>query len=138
MEISKFVRGGAMLLLAAPLESLTTWLPRPQTSWSPTSCLNFLKTSIFGGRPPDLFALGSDDENAGKQDTFNAARSVDGCLFQCVCWKYALGNMYPGLMVWRYVCHLMVMWLPLSWAYTFMKVPEDTRMATARVLAPNR
>ena len=40
--------------------------------------------------------------------------------------------------MWRYVFHLMALWLPLSWAYTFMKVPEDARMATARVLVPNR
>ena len=61
-----------------------------------------------------------------------------GVYFSAFAGSYALGNMYPNLALWRYVCHLMVMWLPLSWAYTFTKVPEDTRMATARVLAPNR
>ena len=52
--------------------------------------------------------------------------------------SYALGNLYPDLPVWRYFFPLMVMWLPASWAYTFMKVPEDARIATATVLAPNR
>ena len=52
--------------------------------------------------------------------------------------SYALGNLYPDLPVWRYFFPLMVMWLPVSWTYTFMKVPEDARIATARVLAPSR
>jgi MFS family permease len=61
-----------------------------------------------------------------------------GVYFSAFAGSYALGNMYPNLALWRYICHLMVMWLPLSWAYTFTKVREDTRMATARVLASNR
>jgi len=61
-----------------------------------------------------------------------------GVYFSAFAGSYALGNMYPNLVLWHYVCHLMVMWLPLSWAYTFVKVPEDTRTATARVLVPNR
>jgi len=61
-----------------------------------------------------------------------------GVYFSAFAGSYALGNMYPNLVLWRYVCHLMVMWLPLSWAYTFTKVREDTRMSTARVLASNR
>jgi hypothetical protein len=52
--------------------------------------------------------------------------------------SYALGNIYPALPVWRYLYPLINMWLPVSWAYTFLKVPEDARIATARVLAPNR
>ncbi len=58
--------------------------------------------------------------------------------FSAFAGSYALDNIYQGAVVWRYVFHLMAMWLPISWAYTFMKVPEDARMATARVLVPNR
>jgi hypothetical protein len=61
-----------------------------------------------------------------------------GVYFSAFAGSYALGNMYPNLVVWHYICHLMVMWLPVSWAYTFVKVPEQTRMQTARVLVPNR
>ena len=51
--------------------------------------------------------------------------------------SYALRNMYPDLVIWQYFIHIMAIWLPVSWAYSFIKVPEDARMATARVLAPN-
>jgi hypothetical protein len=52
--------------------------------------------------------------------------------------SYALDNLYPNHGFWRYYFPITSMWLPLSWAYTFLKVPDDARIATARVLAPNR
>jgi hypothetical protein len=61
-----------------------------------------------------------------------------GVYFSLFAGSYALGNLYPDSSVWRYFFPLMVMWLPISWTYTFMTVPEDARMATARVVAPIR
>jgi hypothetical protein len=53
--------------------------------------------------------------------------------------SYAVNNLYPNHdAFWRYYFPITAVWLPLSWAYTFMKVPEDARIATAQVLAPNR
>jgi hypothetical protein len=49
----------------------------------------------------------------------------------------ALNNLYPNHGFWQYYFPITSLWLPISWAYTFLKVPEDARMATARVLAPN-
>jgi hypothetical protein len=50
--------------------------------------------------------------------------------------SYALRNMYPTLAIWQYFIHIMAFWLPASWSYTFLNVPEDARMATAQVVAP--
>lgn len=53
--------------------------------------------------------------------------------------SYAINNLYPhhdGF--WRYYFPLTSIWLPASWAYTFLKVPSDARLATAQVLAPNQ
>ncbi len=61
-----------------------------------------------------------------------------GVYFSAFAGSYALGNLYQDMPIWHYICHLMVIFLPLSWAYTFMKVPEEARMGTATVLAPNR
>ena len=58
--------------------------------------------------------------------------------FSAFAGSYALRNMYPEHAVWRYCIHFMAVWLPASWAYTFIKVPGDARMATARVLAHNQ
>ena len=51
--------------------------------------------------------------------------------------SYAINNLYPNHDgFWEYYFPITSMWLPLSWAYTFLKVPADTRLATAKVLAP--
>jgi hypothetical protein len=52
--------------------------------------------------------------------------------------SYAVNNLYPNHGFWQYYFPLTSIWLPVSWAYTFMKVPEDSRLATARVLAPTQ
>jgi hypothetical protein len=51
--------------------------------------------------------------------------------------SFALDNLYPNHGFWQYFFPLTSMWLPASWAYTFLKVPQDARLATARVLAPS-
>jgi hypothetical protein len=61
-----------------------------------------------------------------------------GVFFSVFAASYALRNMYPDHFIWRYFIHFTGVWLPASWAYTFVKVPEDARMATAQVLAPNQ
>lgn len=50
--------------------------------------------------------------------------------------SYAMNNLYPNHGFWQYYFPLTALWLPISWAYTFIKVPKDARLATARVLAP--
>lgn len=49
--------------------------------------------------------------------------------------SFAFGNLHAFPGVSRYYFPLMDMWLPASWIYTFAKVPEDARIATARVVA---
>jgi hypothetical protein len=52
--------------------------------------------------------------------------------------SYALNNLYPNHGFWQYYFPMTSMWLPISWAYTFTKIPEDARLTTARVLAANQ
>jgi hypothetical protein len=52
--------------------------------------------------------------------------------------SYALLNLYPNHAFWQYYFPITAIFLPASWAYTFAKVPDDARLATARVLAPNQ
>lgn len=58
-----------------------------------------------------------------------------GVYYSATAGTYALRNLFPGLQV--HVLHwvppLMGTWLPLAWAYTFTKVPEEARLATARL-----
>jgi len=51
---------------------------------------------------------------------------------------YALRNLFPGLEAnfLKWVPPLAGTFLPLAWAYTFTKIPEDARLETARVALP--
>ena len=62
-----------------------------------------------------------------------------GVYFSVFAANFALRNLYPSLsVIWQYLPPIMALWLPLAWGYTFLKVPEDARLATARVATPSR
>ena len=51
--------------------------------------------------------------------------------------SFALINLYLHHGIWKYYFQIISLWLPVCWTYTFMKVPEDARLATAKILAPS-
>ena len=59
--------------------------------------------------------------------------SAFGIFFALHAATYGLRNLWPGFPIWRVLPPLVGTWLPLSLAYTFVKVPEEARIATARV-----
>jgi hypothetical protein len=62
-----------------------------------------------------------------------------GVYFSAFAASYALWNLYPSLApVLRYIPSVMALWLPVAWAYTFWKIPEEARLATASVVAASR
>ena len=63
-----------------------------------------------------------------------------GVYFSATACTYALRNLFPSLQpsVLRWVPPIMGVWLPIAWAYTFAKVSEDSRLATARLVARTR
>lgn len=63
-----------------------------------------------------------------------------GVYFSATAGTYALRNLFPGLQesFLRWVPPLVGTWLPLAWAYTFSKVPDGARLATASLLARAR
>jgi hypothetical protein len=63
-----------------------------------------------------------------------------GVFFSATACTYALRNLFPSLQpsVLRWVPPIIGLWLPIAWAYTFAKVSEDSRLATARLVARAR
>jgi len=137
MGISKYLRGGAMLLLGG------------------TACVSYQMVAASTDRLVTRFVieLSRNLYFVGVLLTYllwgammklrtNRTREMQlvlslGVYFSAFAASYALENIYHGSMVFRYASHLMPTWLPLSWAYTFSKVPEEARLATSRVVAPN-
>ena len=138
MNVGKLVRGGAMLLL------LLTILISYHTVASSsdrliTMFVNELTQNLyFVGVVLTYLLWGAMMKLRENRTRLMQIVLSMGVYFSAFAGSYALGNMYPHLMLWHYVCHLMVVWQPVSWAYTFMKVPEDARTATARLVAPTQ
>jgi hypothetical protein len=59
-----------------------------------------------------------------------------GIYFSADAVAYALRNLFPSLQpnFLRWIPPLMGVWLPVAWAYTMMKVSEDSRLAPARLM----
>lgn len=52
---------------------------------------------------------------------------------------FALHSMFAHMdWIWAYFPPVMALWLPTAWAYTFWKIPEEARLATARLAARPR
>ncbi len=58
-----------------------------------------------------------------------------GVYFSVFAANFALRNMYPTLILWKYIPPVMAVWLPVAWSYTFLKIPEEARLVTARLAA---
>jgi len=63
-----------------------------------------------------------------------------GVYFSGTAGTFAIGNLFPHLYLpfFRFLLPVFGLWLPLAWAYTFTKVPEDARLATAALVARAR
>ena len=59
-----------------------------------------------------------------------------GIYFSATAGTYALRNLFPSLQpsLLKWVPPIFGTWLPLAWAYTFTRIPEDARLATARLM----
>jgi hypothetical protein len=56
-----------------------------------------------------------------------------GIYFSAFAATFALGNMFPNLQSLGYVLPVFGCLLPLAWAYAFLRLSHDARMATARL-----
>ena len=62
-----------------------------------------------------------------------------GVYFSAFAADYALRNLYPDVqVVWRYVTPWLGCILPAAWAYSFLRVSEEARLAPSRLAAVPR
>jgi hypothetical protein len=138
MGVSKFVRGGAMLLLAGTA-GISYYMVAASTDRLVTHFVIELGQNLyFVGVLLTYLLWGAMVKMRENRTRLTQLVLSTGVILSAFAGSYALDNLYPRLALWRYYFPLINMWLPVSWAYTFWKVPEDARIVTARVLAPNR
>jgi hypothetical protein len=138
MNVGKYLRGGAMLLLAGTI-LISYYSVASSSDKMITKFVNEIGQNLyFVGVVLTYLLWGAMMKLRENRTRLMQLVLSMGVYFSAFAGSFALGNMYPDLRVWHYVCHLMVVWLPVSWAYTFIRVPEDARTATARVIAPTQ
>ena len=135
MGVSTMVRGGAMLLLGGTAlisyHMVASYNERLVTKFA----FELSQNLYFVGVVLTYLLWGAMMKLRENRTRLMQLVLALGVFLSAFAASYALRNMYPNLAVWRYSIHVMAVFLPVSWAYTFLKVPEDARMATARVLA---
>jgi hypothetical protein len=137
MGVTKLLRGGAMLLLAATVWISYHMVAKSSDKFVTQFVIELSQNLYFVGVVLTYLLWGAMMKLRENRTHLMQLVLSMGVYFSAFAGSYALDNIHPST-VWRYVFHLMAMWLPVSWAYAFMKVPEDARLATARVLAPNQ
>lgn len=136
MKAGKLVRVTAMLLLAATALVSYHTVASSSDKMITSFAIELSQNLYFVGVVLSYLLWGAMVKLRENRTRLMQLALSMGVYFSAFAGSFALGNLYPKSTVWHYVCHLMVVWLPISWAYTFMKVPEDARTATARVVAP--
>jgi len=61
-----------------------------------------------------------------------------GVYFSAFAASFAMAVLYPNSPYFGFATYAMGLWLPLAWGYTFLRIPESARLATARVTAGAR
>jgi hypothetical protein len=138
MNVSKMVRAGATLLLACTALISYYMVAASSDRLITKFVMEMSQNLYFVGVVLTYVLWGAMMKLRENRSRLMQLVLSMGVYFSAFAGSFALGNLYPDLVVWRYVSHLMVTWLPISWAYTFVKVNEDARMATARVVAPTQ
>jgi hypothetical protein len=138
MGVNKMVRGAAMLLLGGTALISYHMVSTSSDKMVTRFAFELSQNLYFVGVVLTYLLWGAMMKMRENRTRLMQLVLALGVYFSAFAGSYALRNMYPNFPLWQYFIHLMAIWLPVSWAYTFIKIPEDARVATARVLAPNQ
>ncbi len=138
MKVHRYLRAGAMLLLAG-----TAWVSYQVVMDSRDRLLTHFVVELgqnlyFVGVVLAYLLWGAIMKLRETRTRLIQLALALGIYFSALAANYALRNLYPGFPVWRYLPPLMAFWLPLAWGYTFLRIPEEARLATAQVAATHR
>jgi hypothetical protein len=138
MGVHRHLRAGALLLLA-----LTSWFTYQVLVNSGVNLVNktqfvveLSRNLYFVGLVLTYLLWGAVMKLRETRTQLIQLVSALGVHFSAFAANYAWHNLSPGhSTLWMYLPQILGLWLPLAWAYTFANVSEETRVATARVVA---
>jgi len=138
MGVNRHVRAGALLLLAG-----TAWFTYQVVAGARDKMLSHFVVELsqnlyFVGLVLTYLLWGAVMKLRETRTQVIQLVSALGVYFSAFAGNYALHNLSPRynfLAIWNYVPQILALWLPLAWAYTFARIPEEARIATARIAA---
>ncbi|MBI1749309.1 MAG: hypothetical protein HY234_07495 [Acidobacteria bacterium] len=138
MGVHRYLRVGALLLLA--LTSWFTYQVLLNSSVNLVSRTRFVvelsQNLYFVGLVLTYLLWGAVMKLRETRTQVIQLVSALGVYFSALAGNYALHNLAPGhSTLWTYLPQVLALWLPAAWAYTFAKVPEEARIATAQIAA---
>jgi hypothetical protein len=133
MHVGRYIRGAATMLLAATALFSYLVIHQHQDHFTGKFIREFSQNIYFVGLVLTYLLWGAVLKLRETRAQLVQFILALGIYFSGTAGTYALQNLFPGL--WLIVLHwlpgVMGAWLPAAWVYTFVKVPEDARLATA-------
>ncbi|MGA8142788.1 MAG: hypothetical protein WB987_02735 [Candidatus Acidiferrales bacterium] len=140
MNVSGYIRGAAVLLLAATALFSYAVVHENRSHLTTQFVVELGRNLHFVGVVLTYLLWGAILKLREARTRLIQLVLALGVYFSATACTYALRNLFPGLQpyVLRWVPPIVGVWLPIAWAYTFAKVPEDARLATARLVVRTR
>jgi hypothetical protein len=138
MKVSRYIRGAAVLLLAATAFFSYIVVHQNKDHLTTRFVVELEQNLNFVGVVLIYLLWGAILKLRETRTRLIQLVLALGICYSATAGAYALRNLFPDAYVLRWIPPVMGVWLPLAWAYTFTRVPEDARLATARLLARAR
>ena len=135
MNASRYIRGAALMLLIGTALVTFQIVRQSETRLTSRFVVELSQNLYFVGVVLTYILWG-----AVMKLRETRSRVIHFVLSLGVCFSgyaaiYALRNLFPTLEFARRILPpLLSLWLPITWAYTFWKVPEEARLATAQLV----
>ena len=133
MHVGRYIRGAAMLLLGATALFSALVIHEHQEHFTGKFIGEFSQNIYFVCLVLTYLLWGAVLKLRETRAQLVQLILALGIFFSGTAGTYALQNLFPGL--WLVFLHWLPdvtgVWLPAAWLYTFAKVPEEARLATA-------
>lgn len=137
MGAGKYVRWGSVLLLSgtALLSYLIVRRMPTSRAWETRFVIEMSQNLYFVGVVLTYLLWGAVIKLRETRTRLIQLILALGIFFSADAAGYALYNLFPGLETnfLKWIPPIMGTFLPLAWAYTFTRIPEEARLETARV-----
>ncbi len=138
MGVSKYLRGASIVLLAGTAWFSYMVVNQHTTQFTTRFVVELSQNLYFVGVVLTYLLWGAVLKLRETRTRIIQLILALGIYFSASAGAYALRNLVPGLELAKFIPPLMGTFLPLAWAYTFLRISEEARLATARLAAPNR